>query len=168
MLADTMWLKTRLIRRKEFSSGDISYSCVRVPAKVVTHGGVMAREPIPEDVRRFILTSIASVPYLEALLLLRNASDQSWDSARVAQRLYISEKAATELLSELYAAGFVAATELETSYRYHPNSAELRQMIDQLAEIYAKNLVEVTNLIHSKIGKRAQQFADAFKWRKDT
>ena len=41
-------------------------------------------------------------------------------------------------------------------------------MIDQLAEIYAKNLVEVTNLIHSKIGKRAQQFADAFKWRKDT
>jgi Mn-dependent DtxR family transcriptional regulator len=126
------------------------------------------REHIPEDVRRFILTSIDSVPYLEALLLLRNAPDQSWDSVRVAQRLYVSEKVATELLSELSVAGFVAITEPETSYRYHPSSDELRLIINQLAEMYAKNLVEVTNLVHSKIGKRAKQFADAFKWRKDS
>ena len=129
----------------------------------------MTREPIPEDVRRFILTSITSVPYLEAMLLLRNEPAQSWDSRRVAQRLYISEKAAAELLSDLCAAGFLVVTERETSmYRYHPRSDELRQMINQLAETYAKNLVEVTNLIHSKTGKKAQQFADAFKWRKDS
>jgi hypothetical protein len=128
----------------------------------------MAREPIPEDVRRFILTSIISVPYLEALLLLRHAPDQSWDRTTVAQRLYISEKAATELLADLSAAGFIVVTDSESSYRYHPNSDELRQMIDQLAETYAKNLVEVTNIIHSKTGKKAQQFADAFKWRKDS
>jgi hypothetical protein len=127
----------------------------------------MAREPIPEDVRRFILTGIMSVPYLEALLLLRNAPDQSWDRTTVAQRLYISAKAATELLADLSAAGFIVVTEPESSYRYHPSSDELRQMIDQLAETYAKNLVEVTNIIHSKTGKKAQQFADAFKWRKD-
>ena len=129
----------------------------------------MAREPIPEDVRRFILTSIISVPYLEALLLLRDAPDQPWDSATVAQRLYISDKAATELLADLSAAGFIMVTEREAGFhRYHPNSAELRQMIDRLAETYAKNLVEVTNIIHSKTGKKAQQFADAFKWRKDS
>jgi hypothetical protein len=168
MIAGTMWLETGLILRQECGCGDISYVRGKVPPKVVTYGGVMAREPIPEDVRRFILTSITSVPCLEALLLLRNAPDQSWESARVAQRLYISEKAATELLSELCAAGFIVVTELGTSYRYHPGSDELRQMINLLAETYAKNLVEVTNLIHSKIGKRAQQFADAFKWRKDS
>jgi hypothetical protein len=129
----------------------------------------MAREPIPEDVRRFILTSIISVPYLEALLLLRNAPNQSWDSATVAQRLYISEKAAIELLTDLSAAGFIAVTEGEPPfYRYHPSCDELNQMIDRLAESYAKNLIEVTNIIHSKTGKRAQQFADAFKWRKDS
>jgi Mn-dependent DtxR family transcriptional regulator len=128
----------------------------------------MAREPIPEDVRRFILSSIISVPYLEALLLLRNAPDQSWDRTTVAQRLYISEKTATELLADLSAAGFIVVTKSESSYRYHPNSDELRQMIDQLAETYAKNLVEITNIIHSKTGKKAQQFADAFKWRKDS
>jgi predicted ArsR family transcriptional regulator len=129
----------------------------------------MTREPIPEDVRRFILTSITSVPYLGAMLLLHNEPAQSWDRRSVAQRLYISEKAAAELLADLCAAGFLVVTERETSmYRYHPRSDELRQMINQLAEAYAKNLVEVTNLIHSKTGKKAQQFADAFKWRKDS
>jgi hypothetical protein len=83
----------------------------------------MTREPIPEDVRRFILTSITSVPYLEAMLLLRNEPAQSWDRRSVAQRLYISEKAAAELLADLCAAGFLVVTEHETSmYRYHPRS----------------------------------------------
>jgi Mn-dependent DtxR family transcriptional regulator len=128
----------------------------------------MAREPIPEDVRRFILTSIISVPYLEALLLLHHAPDQSWDRTTVAQRLYISEMAATELLADLSTAGFIVVTDSESSYRYHPSSDELRQMIDRLTETYAKNLIEVTNIIHSKTGKKAQQFADAFKWRKES
>ena len=129
----------------------------------------MAREPIPEDVRRFILTSITSVPHLEALLLCRYASDQPWDSPTIAQRLYISEKAAAELLADLRTAGFIVAIEPKAAfYRYHPGSDELRQMIDLLAETYSKNLVEVTNIIHSKTAKMAQQFADAFKWRKDS
>jgi hypothetical protein len=129
----------------------------------------MPREPIPEDVRRFILTSITSVPFLEAMLLLRNAPGQSWDRRGVAQRLYVNEKVAGELLADLCAAGFVVVTELDPSlYRYHARSDDLREMIDRLAEAYAKNLVEVTNLIHSKTGKKAQQFADAFKWRKDS
>lgn len=129
----------------------------------------MTREPIPEDVIRFILTSIPSVPYLEAMLLLRHEAAESWDSKKVAQRLYISEKAAGELLSDLYAAGVVMVTEHDPPfYRHHPGSDELQQMINQLAEAYAKNLVQVTNLIHSKTGKKAQHFADAFKWRQDS
>ena len=95
----------------------------------------MTREPVPEEVRRRILTSITSVPYLEAILLLRNAPDRSWDRTGVAQRLYVSEKAAGELLSDLCAAGFVVVTGSEPSlYRYHPRSDELREMIDRLAE----------------------------------
>lgn len=150
-------------------SGGTNHSHVKAAVVADTYGGGMTREPIPEDVRRFILTSITSVPHLEAMLLLRNAPDQSWDRTGVSQRLYVSEKAASELLSDLCAAGFLAVTGPETSlYRYHPRSDELTEMIDRLAEAYAKNLVEVTNLIHSKTGKRAQQFADAFKWRKDS
>lgn len=123
---------------------------------------------VPEDIRRFILTSILSVPHLEALLLLRSEPRESWDSARTAQRLYVSDKTAGELLAELYAAGFLVVSGQDNSrYRYQPSSDELGQMVDRVASAYAKNIIGITNLIHSKTGKKAQQFADAFKLRKD-
>lgn len=130
---------------------------------------------IPDDVRRFVLTSIPSVPYLEAMLLLRYEMGVGWDCVSLAQRLYLTEKAADILLTELQEAGVlspvahhsVPSSETRTSYVYAPSSDELRQMIDRLAEIYYQHLVEVTNLIHSKTSKKAQQFADAFKWRKE-
>lgn len=130
---------------------------------------------IPDDVRRFVLTSIPSVPYLEAMLLLRYEAGAGWDGVRLAQRLYLAEKAADGLLTELQEAGVLSEAEhhstppsdARTSYVYAPSSDELRQMIDRLAEVYYQHLVEVTNLIHSKTSKKAQQFADAFKWRKE-
>jgi Mn-dependent DtxR family transcriptional regulator len=122
--------------------------------------------PFTDDVRRFILTSIPSVPYLEAMLLLRNLDTGAWDGKALAQRLYMSEKAAADLLSELHAAGVV---QLESAgYRYAPQSDELRDKIDRLADVYSSHLIEVANLIHSKTSKKAHQFADAFKWRKES
>ena len=125
--------------------------------------------PVPDDLRRFILTSIASVPHLEALLLLRGAPELDWDSAAVAQRLYITERAARKLLEDLRAIGALSSTKTDkaVSYRYWPRHPELAAMIDQLAASYAANLVGITVLIHSKLDRQAQQFADAFTWRKD-
>ncbi|WP_420475475.1 hypothetical protein [Noviherbaspirillum sp. ST9] len=125
--------------------------------------------PIADDIKRFILTSIPSVPYLEAILLLRNNTEQAWDSARLAQRLYLSEKAAAALLAELQEAGAIAADpQRPECYRFSPASDSLAEMIGKVAAAYASHLVDVTHLIHSKTGKKAQQFADAFIWRKDS
>lgn len=129
----------------------------------------MDRHPIPDDVARFILLGIPSIPYLEAMLLLRRESTQPWDYVRVAQRLYLSENAAKTLLSDLHAGGVLEIADPQMAlYRYQPVSSDLQQRIDQLADVYANNLVGVTNLIHSKVSKKAQQFADAFIWQKDS
>jgi hypothetical protein len=126
------------------------------------------REAVPDDIRRFVLTSIRSVPYLEAMLLLRSAPDTPWDATQVARRLYIAEAAATELLSALHAANVVrSTTAIPPAYVYEPASDDLRTMIDRLAEVYAAHLKEVTNLIHSRVEKQAQQFADAFRLRQE-
>ncbi|WP_426207802.1 hypothetical protein [Massilia sp. TWP1-3-3] len=45
---------------------------------------VMAPPPIPADIRRFVLTSIRSVPHLEALLLLRATEAELWSDAGLA------------------------------------------------------------------------------------
>jgi hypothetical protein len=128
----------------------------------------MAQPAIPEDIRRFVLTSIPSVPHLEALLLLRGASGP-WTTAAVAERLYLGEKAASGLLDDLCQSGMASVTDQAPPlYRYHPVSELLRTTIDSLADFYARHLVEITHLIHSRHDRKAQQFADAFKWRKDS
>ena len=116
-----------------------------------------------------ILEKIESVAQLEALLLLRNTPDTDWSVQALAARLYISEEQTAGVLVVLRAQGFVSADAKDPSlYRYRPNSKELKGMLDRLAEIYARHLVPVTNLIHSKPKSRIQEFADAFKLRKDT
>ncbi len=127
--------------------------------------------PIPAEIKRFILTSIDSVPHLEALLLLRNEPKVEWDAKMMSQRLYVNEKKAADLLNDLCAGGFASSQQEEPPetkfYSFHPASLGLNALIDQLADIYTKNIVEVTKLIHSKLDKQAQQWGDAFKWQKE-
>ncbi len=125
-------------------------------------------EAIPADIQRFIATSIDSVPHLEAVLLLRYNAGAEWDAKMLAQQLYLSEKRSGELLESLCAAGFIVPSkENPLFYQYGPASSGMAEIIDRLSEAYMKHLVEVHNLIHSKINKQAQQFGDAFKWKKE-
>ena len=118
---------------------------------------------IPDDVRRFILTSVPSVPYLEAMLLLRGQPHAAWDTAALARRLYIPQQTAEELLRQLAEAGFVADVSAGACYR---PPEELAGLVDQIAKLYAEELVAVTELIHTRQERRARQFADAFRLRK--
>lgn len=127
----------------------------------------MNEATIPEDLRRFVLTSVPSVPFLEALLLLRADPQHAWQADTLARRLYIRERTAEALLDDLCTAGMAVRGD-PAGYTYHPESDALRDRIDRLAELYTARLVDVTNLIHSSLDRKAQQFADAFKWRKDT
>ncbi|UUZ48593.1 hypothetical protein LP420_38820 [Massilia sp. B-10] len=54
----------------------------------------MSGAPIPAELQRFVLLAIPSVPYLEALLMLRADPARAWDAALVAKRLYLSEPSA--------------------------------------------------------------------------
>jgi hypothetical protein len=130
----------------------------------------MEKVPFPEELRRFVLTSIPSVPFLEALLLLRADPTQQWHADTLAQRLYVRERTAQGLLEDMCRAGMTVPCTAphEHCYQYQPSSAILRERIDALADLYARHLVEVTLLIHSSLDRKAQQFADAFKLRKDS
>jgi len=122
-----------------------------------------------DELRRFIQT-IVSIPHLEAMLLLRQFPEQAWDKEAIAQRLYLSPEQTATLLGDLSAAGVCkGVTGQSGAFSYAPIFAGLSELIDQLAEYYSYNLIEVTNMIHSRANasRRAQQFADAFKFKKD-
>lgn len=125
----------------------------------------MIKGEVPAEVRRFVLTSVPSVPYLEAVLLLRAEPGSTWNTAQLARRLYVPDRKAAELLQQLSEGGIAVAVD-DGAVVYGP-SPELAGLLDQVAAAYAADLVAITDLIHSRIDKRAQQFADAFRFRKD-
>ena len=125
------------------------------------------RDAIADDVRRFILTSIPSVPFMEAMLLFKALPGQPVETRSIAERLYIGEKQAAALVDQLREASVVAPVEGSPSaHRYAP-PAELAATLDRVAHAYVDNLIGVTRLIHSRTERMAHQFADAFKIRKD-
>ena len=127
----------------------------------------MPKSEIPDDVRRFVLMRIPSVPHIEALLLLRASAPSQWSAHDLAQRLYVRPAIAELVLAEMHQAGIVHA-HASSCYSYERPRGTLGDVIDELAAFYSTHLVEVTTLIHSKLERKAQQFADAFDFRKES
>ena len=121
---------------------------------------------MPDELRRFILTSIPSVPFVEAILLFMGQAGLALDAATVARRLYVSEATAAELANALLAGGIVESVD-GNAWRFSPQSKDLARMLHLLAAYYASHLIEITDLIHSTGARKAQRFADAFKLRRD-
>lgn len=127
----------------------------------------MDQSGIPDAVKRFILLSVPSVPYLEALLILRNHQAQLWDAAKIAPQLYLNPAAAQGLLEALHENGVLSLDDATGQFRYRPKTPEMAVIIDELAQVYPHHLIEVTHLIHAKLNKKAHKFANAFIWEKE-
>ena len=125
----------------------------------------MTGSRIPDDVRRFVLISIPSIPYLEAVLLFRREAPRRRTATQLAVDLYVSERAADELLAAMMAAGVL--DRIGTEFGYAPRDAALAQALDRLAAAYADDLIGITNLVHDVTQKSARRFAEAFRLRKD-
>jgi predicted DNA-binding transcriptional regulator len=123
---------------------------------------------IPDDVAQFVIDKLDSVAEFEALMLLRKHPNINWTPREIAHRLYISEQEGFDVLVGLSTKGLALYKASGTGwYEYQPGTPEVGRLVDRLCVIYAKQIVPITNLIHSKSKKRVQEFADAFKLRKD-
>jgi hypothetical protein len=125
----------------------------------------MSMTEIPDEVRRFIVETIDSVPELEALLLLRADPARTWSVDQAGARLYVSETVANHVLGSLAARGLIAQD--GPRYRYAPARADLDEVVSDLATTYAASLIAVTRLIHSKPAPSVLEFANAFRLRKE-
>ena len=119
---------------------------------------------IPDPVRRFVLTSVPTVPHLEAILLLHRPPLRGWTIEDVAGRLYIAPASAAQLLEDLHASGLARRAD---GLWHFADAPQLNELLDEVDRTYTEQLVELSRLIHSKTDRRAQQFADAFAFKKD-
>lgn len=128
----------------------------------------MNTSSIPDDIRRFVIQCVPSVPYLEAVLLMRENRRAAWPAELLARRLYLNGDETQWLLNRLVADGVVELLPGATAdYRYAPASGGLEDLWDRLATVYMQHLIEISTLIHAKPAGKAQMLADAFVWRKE-
>jgi DNA-binding HxlR family transcriptional regulator len=124
-------------------------------------------EAFPNELKQFIAQHVESLAQLEALLILRQNPDQHWQSAELAQRLYITPDMCEAILADLERRGFAARASDGKAYYYQSREPAVDRLIDDLATVYQQRRVAVITEIYSKPVTKVQTFADAFRLRRE-
>jgi hypothetical protein len=96
------------------------------------------------EVRRLLFERVASYEQLEALLLLRAESAQSFSAQELAARLRIDEFSVTSALEALTADRLLERRAgPPVTYRYRPADALSGSAVDRLARLYEEQRLEV-------------------------
>jgi hypothetical protein len=121
-----------------------------------------------EQVDRFIVDEIDSVPQLEALLLFWNNRPRVWTCESMARALYVSPEVTHDILKHLAQRRLIAEVEgARDEFALNADSDETRHMLASLDAIYRRELVRISNMIHSKASRGVRDFANAFRLKKE-
>jgi hypothetical protein len=122
-----------------------------------------------QELLGFIIECLGTVPHLEAVLLIWQNQSTAWTPEILAQRIYVSPATGRAILEDLTRDGLLRRTESSPSpnYFYEPSWDAQRGLLPRLAELYRRQLVQVTKLIHSKGSASVREFARAFQIKKE-
>ncbi len=122
-----------------------------------------------EEIYRFILNQIDSVPQMEALLLVWESRPKKWAESEIAERLYIGIDAVRNIMQELVRRRLLAADTQQSAkqYFYESKPEDLDSLIEAVAATYRRDLVRVSTFIHTKASSAVRDFAKAFKFTKE-
>ena len=125
-------------------------------------------ETLPPEVRKLVLEHIHSVDQLDVLLLCHRTRDREWTAREVADELRTNLQMSSAALSDLSYRGFVAMVDTtRQSYRYQPGDPAMDRTVGSLAALYPMFRHRVIELIFTRGKSDIQDFADAFKIKKD-
>ena len=128
-------------------------------------GWVMTAQ-FSDSVRRFVLTSIPTVPHMETLLLLWREPGNDWTADDIARRLFIAPSHACEVADELCRADLFGCSGDPRHYWCRRDPPGLVQLLAEVEAAYSRHLRQITELIHSNVDRKAARFAQAFTWEK--
>ena len=121
-----------------------------------------------ERLDQFILQEIDSVPHLEALLLFWRQRPRPWSARDMAKALYVSEEFGDQILRDLANRSLISTLPDQAGlYRLSVSSPENEKMLETLDRTYRRELIRITRMIHSKTSPALQDFARAFRFKKE-
>jgi len=124
--------------------------------------------PNREQIDRFLVDEIDTVPQLEALLLIWNRRPKTWYCSEISKSLYISQDLARDVIRHLEQHHLLVKLESQVdSYALRTDSQELEWMLAGVDDLYRRELVRISNLIHEKASRAVRDFASAFRFKKE-
>lgn len=114
---------------------------------------------LPADVQAFVRQHVASVPALEALLLLYRQRGAGLTAAEVARQLYLTPAQTSEVLERLHAAGLVGLDAARAgAFRFERGADPARDaLVRRVARCHEQHLVAMTRLIHESAHRSPRQ-----------
>lgn len=116
---------------------------------------------------QFILDHLETVPHLEAVLLIWQNQSTAWTPDVLSQRIYVSPAIGRAVLDDLTRVGMLRRGEDTSPVYSYAADWDSRGILPRLAELYRRQLVQVTKLIHSKGSSSVREFARAFQIKKE-
>lgn len=124
--------------------------------------------PDRQQVDRFIVDEIDSVPQLEALLLFWNNRPKIWSSESLARALYVPAEISDDILRHLAQRNLISEVAgMEGEFALNADSEEKEHLLASLDAIYRRELVRISNMIHTKASRAVRDFAQAFRLKKE-
>ncbi|HZT87340.1 MAG TPA: hypothetical protein VFA12_05175 [Stellaceae bacterium] len=118
-----------------------------------------------DNVLSFVRATIRSAWSLELLLLMRRSSRATWSVDALVRELRGSPALVVESLGALESAGLVVAAD-NGECVYRPQTPQLEEAVDALAELYASKPLTVLHTIFTTPSAKIRSFSDAFLFKK--
>ncbi|WP_009963888.1 hypothetical protein [Verrucomicrobium spinosum] len=134
----------------------------------------MAEGALTDRIRNFVEHYVFAVEHLEVMLLLEATPETVFTADEVYSKILSSRGSITAWLETMVEHGLAskngAGGQTPTTYQFAPRTPELREYMQELAQVYGAYPVRVIEVIYHP-GRRqhsqdpAQSFANAFKFR---
>lgn len=119
-----------------------------------------------DDATAFIRAAIRSVWALEALRCLRAQNSRTWSAKALTQELRASELVIQDVLTTFKAVGLLSH-DSDGAVRYAPVSPELDAVVGEIVAEYERRPVTVMKQIYAAETRKIQDFANAFRLKKN-
>lgn len=101
-------------------------------------------------------------------MLFWNNRPKAWSSESMARALYVSSEIAHEIFRSLTQRRLITETEdPRDHFVLNADSLEKQQLLAAVDTIYRRELVRISNMIHSKASRGVRDFANAFRLKKE-
>ena len=128
----------------------------------------MSERPFSDELEKFIAAEINSLEQLEILLLLSGNPHRTWTVTGVYEVIKSSPQSVKDRLNEMADRGVLRKdVEGEVRYQFAPTNDQVWKITSELRDAYKERSVKVVQAIYSKPPDAVQEFARAFRLRKD-